>query len=67
MILSQIYYKGQTHFFEMQNGGINQTELVAALINQKDNFIEGILYAQEVIDGSLSMLILTPRGYLCCS
>ncbi len=54
--------KGQTHFFEMQNGGINQTELVAALINQKDNFIEGILYAQEVIDGSLSMLILTPRG-----
>ena len=62
MILSQIYYKGQTHFFEMQNGGINQTELVAALINQKDNFIEGILYAQEVIDGSLSMLILTPRG-----
>lgn len=54
--------KNHTHFFEMQNGGINQTELVAAIINQKDNFIDGIRYAQEIIDGSLSMLILTPKG-----
>lgn len=51
-----------THFFEMQNGEINQTELVAAIINQKENFIEGIKYAQEIIDGSLSMLILTQKG-----
>ncbi len=54
--------KNSTHFFEMQNGAINQTELVAALINQKENFIEGIKYAQEVIDGSISMLLLTPKG-----
>ena len=54
--------KGHTHFFEMQNGEINQTELVAAIINQKENFIDGIRYAQEVIDGSMSMLILTPKG-----
>ncbi len=54
--------KGHTHFFEMQNGAINQTELVAAIINQKDNFIEGIQYAQEIIEGSMSMLILTPKG-----
>lgn len=54
--------KNHTHFFEMQNGGINQTELVAAMINQKENFIDGIRYAQESIDGSLSMLILTPKG-----
>ncbi len=51
-----------THFFEMQNGEINPTELVAAIINRKKNFIEGIRYAQEIIDGSLSMLILTPKG-----
>ncbi len=51
-----------THFFEMQNGEINPTELVAAIINQKENFIEGIQYAQEIIDGSMSMLILTPKG-----
>lgn len=54
--------KNHAHFFEMQNGNINQTELVAAIINQKDNFIEGIKYAQEIIDGSMSMLILTPKG-----
>ncbi len=54
-----------THFFEMQNGDINPTELVAAIINTKDNFIEGIKYAQEIVDGSLSMLILTPKGIYC--
>lgn len=52
----------KTHFFEMQNGDINPTELVAAIINRKDNFIEGIKYAQEIIEGSVSMLILTPKG-----
>lgn len=54
--------KTNTHFFEMANGEINPTELVAAIINQKDNFVEGIRYAQEIIDGSCSMLILTPKG-----
>lgn len=54
--------KGNTHFFEMQGGGINQTELVAAIINQKENFIDGIRYAQEIVEGSISMLILTPKG-----
>ncbi len=54
--------KGQTHFFEMQNSSINQTELVAALINQKENFIEGIQYALDVIDGSISILLLTEKG-----
>jgi len=54
------------HFFEMRNGQINQTELVAAIIDQKDNFIDGIRYVQEVIDGSMSMLILTPKGIYAC-
>ncbi len=53
------------HFFQMRNGEINSTELVAAIINQKENFIEGIRYAQEVIDGSVSILILTPKGVYC--
>ena len=57
--------KGKTHFFEMSNGEINSTELVAAIINQKDNFIDGIRYALEIIDGSISMLILTPKGIYC--
>lgn len=54
--------KNHVHFFEMANGSINQTELVAAIINSKENFIDGIKYAQELIDGSMSMLILTPKG-----
>jgi len=57
--------KSNIHFFEMQNGDINPTELVAAIINQKENFIEGIRYAQEIIDGSMSMMILTPKGIYC--
>jgi len=54
--------QNKTHFFEMRNGEVNPTELVAAIINQKDNFIDGIRYAQEIIEGSLSMMILTPKG-----
>lgn len=50
------------HFFEMRNGEINQTELVASIINQKENFIDGIKHVYELIDGSISMLILTPKG-----
>lgn len=60
-ILDNVIGEG-CHFFEMGNGEINPTELVAAIINQKENFIDGIRYAQEVIDGSMSMLILTPMG-----
>ena len=64
-ISEKILSQGSTHFFEMQNGEINQTELVAAIINLKENFIDGIRYAQELIEGSMSMLILTPKGIYC--
>jgi amidophosphoribosyltransferase len=46
----------------MSGGDINATELVAALINQKENLIEGIQYALEEIDGSLSLLLLNQNG-----
>ena len=46
----------------MSGGDINATELVAAVINQRDNLIEGIRYAQELIDGSMTILIMTPKG-----
>ena len=61
-LTKQIFDNGLSHFMEMSSGEINATELVAALINQKDNMVEGIRYAQEVIDGSMSILILTPLG-----
>lgn len=61
-LVKEIFGKGHTHFLEMSSGEINATELVAALINQKENLVEGIQYAQEMIDGSMSILLLTPKG-----
>ena len=61
-IVDNIFSNNNTHFLEMSGGDINPTELVAALINQKENLIEGIHYALETIDGSLTLLVLTPQG-----
>ena len=57
-----IFEKGNTHFLEMSGGDVKPTELVAAVINQKENLIEGIRYAQEIIDGSITLMLLTPKG-----
>jgi amidophosphoribosyltransferase len=56
------YQKRTTHFAEMAGGGVNPTELVAALINQEASFEEGIRAAQDAIEGSCSMLLLTEQG-----
>lgn len=61
-LVKEAFHKGSTHFLEMSGGSINATELVAALINQKDSLVEGIQYVQEVIDGSMTMLIMTQKG-----
>ena len=52
------------HFDAMTGGKVNSTELVAALINQKSNFAEGIQFAQSVIEGTANILILTEKGHL---
>ena len=52
----------KTHFSEMSGGEINQTELVATLINQGATFEEGIRIAQEAVEGSCSLLLLTDHG-----
>jgi len=52
------------HFDAMTGGKVNSTELVAALINQKDSFSEGIYFAQSVIEGTANILILTEEGKL---
>lgn len=61
-LVKSAFEKGSTHFLEMSGGSINATELVASLINQKSSIIEGIQYAQEQIDGSMTILILTSNG-----
>ncbi len=61
-ILSRLLFSSHIHFLEMSGGTINATELVATIINQKENLVEGIQYAQEIIDGSMTILLLTPKG-----
>jgi len=56
---------GKTHFLEMSGGAINPTELVAALINQKESMVEGIRHVQETVKGSMSILIMTKDGIYC--
>ena len=61
-LISQFLSFSGGHFTAMTKGRINSTELAAALINQKSSFVEGIRFAQEKIDGSLSLLILKEDG-----
>lgn len=50
------------HFGAMTGGKVNSTELVAALINQKESFADGIKFAQDSIDGTACIIILTEKG-----
>lgn len=61
-LLKVVYANGHSHFQEMTNGQVNATELVASLICQKGSIVEGIRYVQGIIDGSMSILILTKDG-----
>ena len=59
------YFSDHGHqFLAMSSGKVNSTELAAALINQKDDLVSGILHAQELIDGSLTVLVLTKDGII---
>lgn len=61
-LINHIFNHSGSQFMEMSGGEINTTELVAALINEKENIVEGIQHAQSLIEGSMSMMILTPVG-----
>ncbi len=61
-LTKKLFEQGHSHFLEMSGGDINATELVASLINQKENLIDGIKYALEAVDGSLSLLLLNRQG-----
>ena len=61
--LVERYFSDHGHqFMAMSSGKVNATELVASLINQKDDLVTGIRYAQEQIEGSMTILILTTEG-----
>ena len=64
-IVKEIFSNANSHFLEMSGGEVNKTEVVAALINQQENFIDGIRFAQKMIDGSMSIMILSENGIYC--
>lgn len=61
-LVNGLIEKGCHQFMTLSSGAINNTELVAALVSTKDTIVEGIKYAQEMVEGSLTMLILTKKG-----
>ncbi|MBQ3404561.1 MAG: amidophosphoribosyltransferase, partial [Oscillospiraceae bacterium] len=56
--------QGHNHFEAMGGGRVNTVELVAALISCRDSFAEGIRYAQSLVDGSLSVLLMTDHSII---
>lgn len=61
-LLGRVYKDGHSHFQEMSGGQVNATELVASLICKKPTIVEGIQYVQEIIDGSMTLLLMTEDG-----
>ena len=61
-LVKELFSKGHSHFLEMSGGDINATELVASIVNQEENLVDGIRHAQEIIDGSMTILLMTPKG-----
>ena len=61
-LVADAFNRRSVHFSEMSGGVINPTELVATLINEGATFEEGIRNAQEKIQGSCSLLLLTEKG-----
>jgi len=61
-LAKQAFKDKSSHFSEMSGCEINPTELVASLINRADTFVEGLRMAQEAIEGSCSILLLTDEG-----
>ena len=65
-LMNLCFASGKVQFLESSKGQINQTEMVAALINLKNNVIEGLTFAQEHIKGSMSILLLFPDKIYAC-
>lgn len=61
-LMDYAFQNGSSHFLEMSGGKVNPSELTACLINQKDTLVEGIRHAQQIIDGSMTLLLLTKDG-----
>ena len=61
-LVEAYFSEGGKQFMAMSSGDVNTTELVAALINQQEDFVSGIKFAQDAIEGSLTLLVMTSDG-----
>ncbi len=61
-LVEELIKTGHGQFMSMSHYHINNTELVAALVSSKEDLVSGIRFAQEKIEGSCTMLVLTPNG-----
>jgi len=61
-LVDQVFNNQKIHLLETSKGAINPTELVSVIIDQESSFKDGLLRAQAVIQGSCSILLLTPQG-----
>ena len=61
-LVEACFANGERQFMAMSSGKVNDTELIGALITQKDDLVSGIKYAQQMVDGSLTLLIMTDAG-----
>ena len=63
-IVAEIFEKPGHYFMAMSSGKINDAELIAMLVNRFNDLVEGIKYVQEVVEGSVTILLLTPDGLI---
>ena len=61
-LLRRAYERGNTHFMEMSGSRINDTELIAVLIDMAGNLVDGMRLVQDSVDGSMSLLLMTADG-----
>ncbi len=61
-LLKLVYENGQTHFQEMTSGQVNATDLIASLICKKSSILEGLQYIQDLVDGSMTVVLMTKDG-----
>ena len=63
-IVAETFAKPGHYFMAMSSGKVNDSELIAALINRFDNLVDGIKYVQELVEGSCTILLLMPDGLI---
>lgn len=61
-LIQEAFNNGHTHFLEMSGGEVNQTELVASVINQKETYVDGIMNVLRKVKGSISFILMTKNG-----